>query len=576
MDKKRSLIAILLSLTITLTFMPVMAFAEVTDPDAQTEAISTLDAETVNIEAQDADTDTEMAAEGEAALVGSAAVDDDVSAQQNASYNIFIGGVHVYDSNKNDVLKDGGSVKYDPATNTITLTNATIEMTRREDKQGQSSDNEYRYEYGIRYNQEKNEPLKFNLIGENKIVDNTTETDISRKWGIYIASVGANVTAFSGSGSLAVYSASEQTGIIYSGFESHGSVDIDGTSLSVDLPGTSAFNGLYFVYSNTLTLKNNAKMSVKVGSTGYAFDNNVDYNIDLVVEHGSRFTAASNGSALHGGNGWIKMSEDTKAQGVWVSTEVDPKVCTLWDGTTDLSKYKFIHIPKDHDCMWDEGVLTRPATETEEGIMTFTCKICGKTKTEAIPKLAPKLKVFAAKAVAKGKRAVKISWNKADGAERYVIYGARCGKKLKKIKTVKASKQSYTKKSLKARKNYKFRVVAQKMVDGKWTTIAKANTAHVIVGGSNKKYTNPKSLKVKPAKMTLSVGKSKSVKSVIRKVKGGKALLKHAKRLRYTSSNPAVATVSAKGKVEAVGTGSCTIYVQAVNGIWKTVSVTVN
>ena len=34
---------------------------------------------------------------------------------------------------------------------------------------------------------------------------------------------------------------------------------------------------------------------------------------------------------------------------------------------------------------WDEGVVTKPATETTEGVMTFTCTVCGETRTEAIP-----------------------------------------------------------------------------------------------------------------------------------------------------------------------------------------------
>jgi len=573
MDKKRSLIAILLSLTITLTFMPVMAFADDVDPDDQSETVGILDSETLNAETQDTDASKNETAEDEETPAERAAVDDEMSAMQDVSYNIYIGGKRVRESNKDDVLGDGsGSVKYDPSTNTITLTNATIEMKRRE-----SADDGI--EWGIRFNKEGSEdysnPLNIVLIGDNKIVDNDTETGTIAKYGIEVYGVVPQIS-FTGSGALSVIGSRNTP--LYRGIEVRKNTIIDGPSISIDMEGDDSIidgrvsAGLYLVYGYKLTLRNNAKISINIKNNSDAFGNSESNNDDLIVEAGS-FLAISKGRALSEN---IRLSDSTKAQGVWVSTEADPKGCTLWDGTSKLSNYKFIHIPKDHDCMWDEGVLTRPATETEEGIMTFTCKICGKTKTEAIPKLAPKLKVFAAKAVAKGKRAVKISWNKADGAERYVIYGARCGKKLKKIKTVKASKQSYTKKSLKARKNYKFRVVAQKMVDGKWTTIAKANTAHVIVGGSNKKYTNPKSLKVKPAKMTLSVGSSKSVKTVIRKVKGGKALLKHAKRLRYTSSNPAVATVSAKGKVEAVGTGSCTIYVQTVNGIWKTVSVTVN
>ena len=34
---------------------------------------------------------------------------------------------------------------------------------------------------------------------------------------------------------------------------------------------------------------------------------------------------------------------------------------------------------------WDSGKVTKPATETEDGVKTFTCTRCGETKTETIP-----------------------------------------------------------------------------------------------------------------------------------------------------------------------------------------------
>ena len=55
----------------------------------------------------------------------------------------------------------------------------------------------------------------------------------------------------------------------------------------------------------------------------------------------------------------------------------------------------------------------------------------------------------------------------------------------------------------------------------------------------------------------------------------GELVTGYAARLRFVSSDPGVAKVSAKGKVTAVKTGSCRIYVQTINGIWKTVNVSV-
>ncbi|MBQ8718780.1 MAG: hypothetical protein IJY66_05895, partial [Clostridia bacterium] len=39
---------------------------------------------------------------------------------------------------------------------------------------------------------------------------------------------------------------------------------------------------------------------------------------------------------------------------------------------------------------WDSGEVTKQPTETAEGVKTFTCTVCGETRTEAIPKLEPK------------------------------------------------------------------------------------------------------------------------------------------------------------------------------------------
>ncbi len=40
---------------------------------------------------------------------------------------------------------------------------------------------------------------------------------------------------------------------------------------------------------------------------------------------------------------------------------------------------------------WDEGVVTTEPTVEQDGVKTYTCKHCGVTKTEPIPKLAPSI-----------------------------------------------------------------------------------------------------------------------------------------------------------------------------------------
>ena len=64
---------------------------------------------------------------------------------------------------------------------------------------------------------------------------------------------------------------------------------------------------------------------------------------------------------------------------------------TKWNSITvgsdnDPLKNATIHY-SDH--RWDEGVITKPATRTEEGEKTFTCTVCQTTRTEPIPMLTP-------------------------------------------------------------------------------------------------------------------------------------------------------------------------------------------
>ena len=188
-----------------------------------------------------------------------------------------------------------------------------------------------------------------------------------------------------------------------------------------------------------------------------------------------------------------------------------------------------------------------------------------------------KVTTLVAQAKAKGSKKAKLSWNAQTGAASYDVYFNKCnakGKKYtaKKIATVTGT--SYTVKKLTKGTCYKYYVVAK---DASGNVISRSNTAHFIAGNYNSKNTNAKSIKVGASSISLTKGASAQITSSQKKVKKAKKLLVggHTAKVRYTSSNPAVATVSANGVVTAVGSGYCVVYVQAVNGIWQTVEVNV-
>ncbi len=169
-----------------------------------------------------------------------------------------------------------------------------------------------------------------------------------------------------------------------------------------------------------------------------------------------------------------------------------------------------------------------------------------------------------------GSKSVKISWSKVKGASGYMVYGAQCGKKMKLLKTLPASKKSYKAAKLKKGKYYKYMVVAYKVIYKEKRTIATSVSVHACTNGG--KYANPSSIAYKKSKVTLKKGKTFTFKP---QCKSKKKVKTHIAKFRYESSNPKIATVSKKGKVKAKKKGKCYVYLYTQNGIYKRVKVTV-
>ena len=144
---------------------------------------------------------------------------------------------------------------------------------------------------------------------------------------------------------------------------------------------------------------------------------------------------------------------------------------------------------------------------------------------------------------------------------------------VKRVKKLGAGKTTYTRKRLRPNTAYKFRVIAK---DASGKVISKSRICHAYTGNVKGSRTNVKKLKLSTKSFTLNKGDTAKIKATQTKARPDKKLCFHAKKLRYRSNNTSVAKVDSSGKITAVGTGECKIYVQAVNGIWKIVKVTVN
>ena len=165
---------------------------------------------------------------------------------------------------------------------------------------------------------------------------------------------------------------------------------------------------------------------------------------------------------------------------------------------------------------------------------------------------------------------ITVKWNKVKGATGYILYGNQCGKKS--VKLADTQKRSFRQTKLKKGKYYKYTVVAYKVVKGKKQVIASSKTIHVATAGG--KVGNDKSVKVSKTKVTLKKGGTVKIKAKA-VPKSKKLKVRSHRKLKWESSNPSVATVSASGKIKARKKGTCYIYVYAQSGVFKKIKVTV-
>lgn len=258
--------------------------------------------------------------------------------------------------------------------------------------------------------------------------------------------------------------------------------------------------------------------------------------------------------------------------------------------------------------MQDAGTVTKAATKTEPGIKTYKCSICGYAiKTEEIAKLPADGKLINKKTSAATKitkkqqkkngvilnkkvsskisgNSLTVTWNKLKNADGYDIYAAPCDDNFKKItlsvgkNKTSAAIRKINGKKINKKKPYKVKVKAYRLLsNGKKQYLGVSATMHVI-GNLNKTTTNAKDISLKKKAHVLKKGKSVQIRATIIKADKKKRLLSqgHGARLSYVSSNDAIATVTATGKIKAKKRGKCTIYVRALNGVSKKIKVTVN
>lgn len=179
------------------------------------------------------------------------------------------------------------------------------------------------------------------------------------------------------------------------------------------------------------------------------------------------------------------------------------------------------------------------------------------------------------------KTSITLEWSKLDGVDGYLVYGNRCNTSTKTYKYQKLATitngRTWTHRNLKKGTFYKYIVKAYKIVDGKKIVTDTSASIHVITQGS--KYGIARSVSVtkignKKNALKITLKKGKTAQITAKEIKKDKKI-RHHRNLCYESSNTAVATVSPEGLIQAVGKGTCTIWVYAQNGVYAALTVTV-
>lgn len=477
-------------------------------------------------------------------------------------YGITVGGVEITSENAADILSDG-TASYDKKSNTLILSGAKI--TAAPDTDG--------FYYGIKADTKS--PLTLNVKKDSEITCS-----------------GEELCGILTSGSLNV--TGKQLDIICKTCKT-----AYGIACGDSLTFKNAIAEIVCVYASDTGLGVYAKNALTFDDSDtriFGSTNALYAGGSFTLMNGTHYMGNAEPSANYPKGYEYFVSEKVKYYTVvWKNydgtvLETDKKVregsTPVYNGKTPKRKSdgsysytfkgwnkKIVPVYSDtvYKAVFTKKALPSPANNDKKPASTEENeKIINNTDTDKTDIKASSFLPMMPKATGKKKKIV-LKWKKYNGADGYIIYGAPCGSKLKKLKTVTSpNKTKLTFKKLKKGKYYKYVVVAYKKSGGKKVVLANSKSVHCTTLGGKKG--NPSAVKYKKSSINLKKGKAFKLKP---KLVSDKRVAVHISKFRYESSAPAVASVNSKGKIKAKKKGSAYIYIIAQNGKYKKIKITV-
>ena len=253
----------------------------------------------------------------------------------------------------------------------------------------------------------------------------------------------------------------------------------------------------------------------------------------------------------------------TEKQGTGYIAATGPKVINIAIPTTYPGS-------KAKDKSKETPATTTTPTKTPSTVVETPEVPVSSTETPATVAPGATFSILLAKQKKVTNDSITISWKKANGAKSYIVYGSKSGKTDKYVKLKTVTGTSFTQKKLKKGTYYKYVVVAV----GNGKALATSKTLYIATKGGMVGNYKTITTGASDNKVNIKVGKTFKLQAAA-KAESTKLKVKKFRALAYESSNKAVATVSNKGVIKAVGKGTCDVYVYAQNGVLVKIKVKV-
>ena len=185
--------------------------------------------------------------------------------------------------------------------------------------------------------------------------------------------------------------------------------------------------------------------------------------------------------------------------------------------------------------------------------------------------------VLQARMKSRGKTNIKITWEKVDGADGYIVYGALRKNAYERLAYLENTKTVYKHKGLKSNKYYKYIVVAY-ADSGHARRVERVLSVSSVVIAATKggKYRNTDTVTIKESSPQVLKLKKKLKLTVteISKPANGKKY-KTNRKLTLESSDPSKVKILKNGKIKAISKGKCYIYAYSQNGRFAKIKINV-